>query len=384
MQSVKTTAPRPHLQIVSETSSTAELSSTKPYQWILHPVLDILFCCGGLVWILFGGHIASIKFLGADNPVLQQLLLVSAVGTLVFGESHIAATLLRIYKPAANEKISKSSNSSDYAGWGAVTCGILALAGLFTPGLPSIYVKLYLLIVAHHFTAQTYGLVILYCYKRDYKLGRFDKASIAAVLNTTMLFAVVRQLTYRSWSGETFLEQRIPFWAVTPEWVLHATIFALAVCVLNFMLLVIRRSIMSKEVFPLPSLLLLISGVAIFVLGSKMTGILWLYAPAFFHGSQYLILTTAAHLKEQGLPEQIRSKHLISLLSAPVTQKYFGLLLMVAIFIYAGVPHVLSQFGFDDKVAFAVVFTTMNFHHFICDRFLWKMRNPKVRALLLD
>ncbi|HMO22612.1 MAG TPA: hypothetical protein PKC98_16765, partial [Candidatus Melainabacteria bacterium] len=59
----------------------ANRSNVNP--WILNPVLDTVFGFGGLVWIFFFFHYFFLKGEGSET-----LLSVSAVGALVFAESH--------------------------------------------------------------------------------------------------------------------------------------------------------------------------------------------------------------------------------------------------------------------------------------------------------
>src|SRR5215470_6369616 len=71
-------------------------ASGRPYEWILHPVLDLLFCCGGIVWILFALHYCAFGPDSTAKPV-QIMVALAALGTIGLGETHIVATLQRIY-----------------------------------------------------------------------------------------------------------------------------------------------------------------------------------------------------------------------------------------------------------------------------------------------
>jgi hypothetical protein len=46
-------------------------------------------------------------------------------------------------------------------------------------------------------------------------------------------------------------------------------------------------------------------------------------------------------------------------------------------------PGLLQDFGFDYKVAFATIFCVINFHHFLIDAAIWRLRDPRVRNLLI-
>ena len=52
-------------------------------------------------------------------------------------------------------------------------------------------------------------------------------------------------------------------------------------------------------------------------------------------------------------------------------------------FIYVAMPRLLQEFGFSYTLAFATVFVTINIHHFLTDAAIWKLKDQKVRKVLL-
>ena len=362
------------LRLVERSS---EPAADRSYGWILHPVVDLLFCCGGLVWILFAIHYFV---LGphATNIQAQTLLTASALGTIFLGETHTVASLVRLYGEKRFEK-----NFSLYTCLITLALSALALVACSNKDLPPILAKVYLLIVSQHFTKQTYGIVLLYCMKRNFKMGVWDKRLLACLMQATMVFAIVRQLTYKSWSGGEFLGQTIPFWGPLPEWIFVACSLWLAASAGLLLARMAFRYQNKNEVFPLPALMLTITGVAIFVCGSNLTGTLWLYVPAFFHGSQYLVVTTSVYLKEQGELQKVPPQKICSLLTQQKALRYFGFLIIAAIALFIGIPHLLQQFGFSYIMAVTAIFTTVQFHHVIVDHAIWRMKDKSTRDLLL-
>ncbi len=352
--------------------------ATAQYPWILNPVADMLFCCGGMAWILFILHYFVFGST-ASKGIAQTFIVIAGLGTILFSETHTMATLVRVYRDDQTRL-----RFSMYTHWAALGFAALALGGLFIHSLVPIYAKIYLLIVSQHFTAQTYGIILLYCYKRNYLLANFEKQCLALLMNATMLYAILRQFTYPTQSEEIFLGQKLPFWGPLPAWILFVVIALVIFTTLGFIAIIISKGLSDKRWMPLPALFLTITGVSIFMFGSKMTGILWLYVPAFFHGSQYLIVSLAHYMKEQ--PSPISSTNLsgMSMLRTGRAQHYLAFLLMAAIFTYVGVPNVLAQFGFDYTIAFATIFTTMQFHHILIDRVIWKLREAKLRSILVS
>jgi len=352
-------------------------SGKKPYEWILHPVLDLLFCCGGILWILFPLHYFILRN-QASSLLAQVLVCTAALGTIFFSQSHTIATLVRVY----NDKETRERFSL-YTYWLALACAGLALLGCLNKDIAGVFCKIYLLIVSQHFTAQTYGLALLYCLKRNYCLNNLDKGILAAVMRSTLWFAVLRQCTYKDWSGTKFLGQDLPFWGPLPEWMVQAAAICIMLSSLALVFRIARRFVLDKQIFPLPAALLVVTGALIFLLGSKMTGTLWIYVPAFFHSSQYLIASTAFYLKEKGLPDGLSTHQIAYALSSESCIRYMGFLVIAGLALFLGIPEMLKQFGFDHTLAIASIFTTVQFHHVLTDHAIWRMREQSVRELLV-
>lgn len=348
-----------------------------PYPWILHPSIDLLFCCGGILWLVFPLHYLVLGE-ASRSIAAQWLVVLAALGTVLLSQSHAIATLVRIYNDAESRE-----RFSLYTYWFALACSGLALAGCLHKELAGVYCKIYLLIVSQHFTAQTYGIALLYCVKRSYKMSSLDRHILSTLMRATLWYAVLRQCTYRKWSGETFLGQQIPFWGPLPEWMVHLASVGIVVSALALTARILHKYFKEKQFIPFPSLMLIITGVLIFVLDSRMTGILWIYVPAFFHGSQYLVATTAYYLKERGLPEGTSPAQISAVLLTEPALRYIGFLILAGLALFMGVPQLLAQFGFDHGVAVAVIFTTVQFHHVLTDHAIWRLRDNRTRTLLV-
>jgi hypothetical protein len=351
-------------------------AAANSYGWILHPAIDLMMCCGGLVWLLFAFH--NFLVLPLHNEKLTALMsLLVIIATHALSETHTSATLFRAYATTETRK-----RYSLYTKWAALACAALALAGLFIKGFTPVMAKVYMLWVVQHFTAQTYGLCLLYCYKNNYKLGDRDKLVLSGLLNLTAAYAIIRQLTYKEWNGNGFLAQTIPFWGPLPEWICTASMYSVVLAAAAFVAITAIKFAKERQILPLPAAFMLLTGVSIFVVGRDIAGVLWLYVPAFFHGAQYVVVTCAHHLKEKGLPEGTAPSEMWRLLSSPTALKYLGSLLGAAVIIYIGVPRLLQDCGFDYTLTFATIFCAVNLHHFLTDQAIWKLRDPKLRKAL--
>lgn len=347
-----------------------------PYGWIINPVIDVVFCCGGLLWLMYFANSLAIKYLsGAD----ATFALVAIAGTHILSETHTAATLERLHQSEATRKaLSKVGLIS------ALLCVLLAVASLIIPGVAAIYVKIYLLWIVQHFMAQTYGISLIYCYKRNYLLSLWEKRILKFAVDATIAYGIARQLTFREWSVDSFVGQSIPFWGPLPMPIFTAIDCIFKLSIISFAVMIGLKFLRERKIFPLPAALLTVSGIAIFSVPRDMTTNLWVYVPAFYHGCQYLVVSTSYMLKERGLPENVSTAQLSTLLLKPSSLKYFATLFVVGVFIYGGMPGLLQDFGFDFKIAYATVFTVINFHHFFIDAAIWRLRDPHVRKLLIS
>lgn len=364
--------------LLGKKTAEKQVEFTGHFGWILHPAIDLLLVCGGLAWLFFALHYFIAKP-AMSYPLLQILAFTVLIGTHLLSETHTAATLVRAYaEPTERRRLSL------YTEWGALACLTLLFAGLFIKGFTPIMAKVYLLLVVHHFTAQSYGLALLYCLKRGYKLALWEKTILQSIFTTTAIFAVVRQMVFKDWSPNGFLAQIIPFWGPLPVWTMTVSIWMLALSAVLCVLMISRKLICDRVMLPLPSALLMVTTVLMYTFDHNASGVVWLYIPAFFHGSQYVVISLAHYLKQRGFPEGMKPEQIGRLAFQSDGMKYLGFLLMGGIVIYIGLPRFLTEFGIGYTQAFAAVFCAVNLHHFLTDQAIWKLRNPKLRTELIN
>lgn len=363
------------VSIVASTEQSAEQKKTVPYTWILNPTVDLIFCCGGLLWLMY---LANLLFASHMPMANGPLILLTVAGTHILSETHTAATLERLHQSEPTRKA-----LSNFGLIATVVCFLLAVASLVTPALPAIFAKIYLLWIVQHFMAQSYGIALIYCYKRNYIMNLWEKRIFKLVIDATIAYGILKQLTFKEWSMDKFIGQTLPFWGPLPEPIFAVADWTLKIAVVGFVAMIVRKFIIERKVFPLPAALITVTAVAIFTLPKSVTTSLWVYVPAFYHGSQYLVVSTSYFLKERGLPENVSTAQVGKLLFKPITMKYFATLFVIGVFIYGGLPGLLQDFGFDYKIAFATIFCVINFHHFLIDAAIWRLRDPRVRKLLI-
>lgn len=398
---------------VQRESSAESFSGSK---WILSRELDLLLCCGGLVWILFVFQVFAIEVAGSMF-LSDVLAMFATIGAHAFGETHIAATLFilygtRLFGQAAVRRSGprvpeRSKNSfvvqSIYL---PVVGALVCLSGLLIQGVTGILLKIYLLWVVQHFIAQAYGIALIYCHKHSYQLQRIEKQSFQFLLNSMAAVVIIRQLTDERWSTSNMLGIEIPFWGPLPAAVYEAAVLALQCGTVLFCALIVAKFVRERRSFPLPAMLLVVTIVATFLLPHVWSDLLLLYVPPFFHGTQYLAVTLSRHIRDHNnsvAPEvemEVPGAEVGSNVSQVVKEQrtdtgarvnfqvrkmcsraaslrqlvlsYFASLLVLSVVLYVCVPGLLMVGGYSWQVAFANVFCVVNLHHFLTDMAIWR------------
>jgi len=342
-------------------------------RWLVNPYIDLLFCCGGAVWI------AALSYDWAtreySNEFTMSFAVVLTLLTHSLANPHTSATWLRIYgDPAENKRF------RFYSVWLAIGMVALGAFALTQPGWPAAFANLYLLWVILHYTSQVYGIALLYCVRWGYRFAPWEKNVFKYTLIFTALFAIARKLAWREYAIPQFLGLPMPFWGPIPDWIAYISGALWAASTLLFVFIVVDKFFREGAVLPAPVVLLLISiGVFILATGPLMYAV-WLFVPAFFHGSQYLMVSGVYHFGKKRQDDASFTAKLFSWEGV----KYWAVLVIIGNFIYAGAPTFLSELGVSYVAGLAVIFSVVNFHHFLTDAAIWKLRDPKTREVLLN
>ena len=353
-----------------------------PYRWILSPFVDIFFGCGGLMWCLLAVYATSYVAFGQGSSDTQQNFLVAmaalGIGGLAIADMHNCATFVRLYE---------TKEIRNGLPWITKAGPFLIAGALFFslyPPVISLLAKVYLLLVAQHFTAQTYGIALIYCFKRGYQMSENDKLLLKWLLRATMFVAVIRQLSLSEYSKTTIFGVTAYDWFIMPD---HANYFSMFIFVgvaITFCYNTMRKAVLHNQFLPAPVVLLLVTTIGIFIAGADLLGQMWLFVPAFFHASQYLVVTTSYNLKRQGLPEGVQMKEIVTQLGSRTNIEYWSLLLFISLFLYAALPILITSVtGLGFEYAFGMVFVVVNLHHFAADHAIWRLRDPRIRQLLV-
>ena len=361
---------------ITDNSSSTEKAEA-PYGWILHPVVDMMFCCGGLIWLMY----FACAFAPQAALTKQFLWAAGIIGILLFGVTHAPATFLRVYASKHNSKTLTVT---------VTISGLLLLAlgviGLKAFALLIILGKILQIWYLQHFYAQLFGVSLIYCYKRGYVFKNWEKQILLRMTQAAALVAIVGVFTYLEYGRLTVYDFSLPFWGPLPEWIFATCQVILVALTLAFAAVVGRKYFVDKEMMPIPALCTLATGIILFavmrkafdaVLGSVIIGY-------FFHNCQYLTITASYYFKEH-IQQDTRFANVWKMFFTWRSARYFAIVMSIGVFISYLFPLWLGDYcGVDKVAAFTMVFVVLNLHHYFSDAFVWRLRDKNVQKLLIS
>ncbi|MBX9939517.1 MAG: hypothetical protein K2Y32_09700 [Candidatus Obscuribacterales bacterium] len=367
----------------------AVATSTSPYSWVVGPVFDYLFVVGGFFWILFMLQIywfhwdtLDPKAPGLAGTASYGLLLAQTLGTYLFADAHTVSTYMRIYSTAENRERFKLY--AYYLPWMSL---LLFSLCLLYPRAAGFCVYLHLMWVFQHYVGQTFGISLVYCYKRGYVLKNWERETYRWFMHSFSAFVISRILCYRDHSPDDLWGVKLPFYAL-PEILAQVCTVIFAVMSCAFVYVLLRKAILEKQYFPLPSLCLVFTILGIGLSTGMAHAILWVYGPPFFHGSQYLAVSVSFFLKEKALKisrDRMAevSRHVLRECFSRDGRFYWGMVISAGFLIYVCIPKVLENYGFDFVATATIIQACINFHHFTADGAIWRLRDKTCREVLL-
>ncbi len=377
MQDIASSSGNDTSQIIEGEVTEACLPGSSP--WILNPLLDYLFVAGGMLWILWG--LSALGTATKNDPTSMVYGAILFCGSLLISDVHGPATLARVYTSATTPN--KTRRLVTLA---AVIFIALGLPCLFNPGLAAIFTKITLLWGVQHYTAQTYGVVMIYSMKRKFNLAPFERLVVQNLLRAQILFVWTRACTYKEYGSLNFMGLDIPFWGPLPIGFLIFSQFALVLMMIAFVLTFAYRFYSERRLLPLPAILSIVSVITLTFLARDNFN--YLIGVIFYHASQYLAITYSYYLRELALKRAQANPT-----TAPPALKevffsrpsllYYASILLVGLFITFLLPKGIAFFGISFTLALCVVYSVFNCHHYLADSFIWRIRDEKVRQLLV-
>ncbi|HZQ24336.1 MAG TPA: hypothetical protein VFA89_16225 [Terriglobales bacterium] len=347
--------------------STSRSGASSSALWIYNPWLDMVVGCGA-----WSAPLLLLTYFVATSNTLAWSVGFYALA-LFFNYPHYMATLYRAYH-----------RQEDFHKYRVFTVHITALivaALLFThfwfKALPWIF-TLYLTLSPWHYSGQNYGLFMMFARRAGAKPSKGEQRAIYAAFVVSYLVLLISFHTGIS-QDPMFLSWGIPGKISSIAAILLGIAFAL--------LAAFGISPLSEQVGwrPLvPALTLFSTQFVWFLLPTALafgerlripqsrysTGIL-----AIMHSAQYLWITSYYARREAKAEAQSNWRPLA----------YFGVLVVGGIALFVPGPWLASRvFHFDFTASFLIFTALVNIHHFILDGAIWKLRDGRIAALLVN
>jgi len=331
-------------------------------RWFVSPAVDLLFCCGGALWLLVACHYVfgwQLRY-AMDGPGVFAGSVAALIGVICLSDAHVAASLFRFY---GTDELRRRNRAVSYLIPAGLAC--LGIASLFKTAILALGLRAYLLLITHHLAWQTYGIVLLYCRKQGSMLSPQRKLGLKLFFSALTLHGMAQQVGNPKFLsvGAIF---STPFLTV-PDGVVASTQVVLIAALLLVVLQNLRAS--HKDRLPFSCWLLLGTSVLIYSFAIEILQVFWLYVPAFFHGSQYIVVLASTRLA--GRNNQT-SASVFAELARDENASFWLWAMAIGVAIYIGIPTTLSHFGFNLITAFNAVFWSVNLFHFAIDSVMWK------------
>jgi hypothetical protein len=295
----------------------------------------------------------------------------------IFADTHTAATYMRIY--ATKESRKRFKLYTNYLPF--VSLALFAGAMAYQP-MASVVVYIHLMWVYQHYTSQTYGISLIYCYKRGYLMSARERLVFKYMFFALAATVITRILTLEQYSPNDYWGLAMPFWGL-PVWLFQLSCLALITLTLTWVALVISKYCKEKKLPPVPAVMSVVCVAAIGLSAGYANAMFWLWGAAFFHGSQYCTVSLAYYLKEKGLPPGLSAWNISKAMVSPAALKWIGIAILVGTFIYVGIPDFFQHFGYKFVFTATVIQACLNFHHFVTDAAIWRLRDAKCREILI-
>lgn len=341
--------------------------STLARQWrgtmFLNPFWDYLLI--GSVWSLAATAALMLNprwFAAADTVTLVTLV-------LAINSAHFAASTVRLYSNRANF----DNHRFLTLGLPLVAFAVLAACVALPEQLGRHLQALYLTWSPYHYAAQTFGLTMMYCHRSGVTMSGTDRRLVYWVCLLPFLRAFLGAPT----SGLGWFVTReqlggIPFMLSGLDLVTDALTW------LTFLLpvtLVVRFQRVHRSGFPLIGVCMIVANGAWWILLDFVDAFV---VATIAHGLQYLTIVLIYHTREQTRrPDNVRG---------PVfhAAAFYGKCLVLGYALFYCWPYAFVMAGAGLAESMILVIAIINVHHFIVDRYIWRLRKPETRAVLAE
>ena len=328
---------------------------TKLGRTFVGPAFDGLIIGGGLSLLV----IPLLSFSPGSVSAFQLSLVL-----LLANSAHFAASTVRLYtKPGAIQDWPFVA-----AGLPLVAFAVATVCIVFGSTLGEHLYALALTWSPFHYAAQAYGLAMVYCHRSGYRVDENGQWWLYATCMVPFAHAFIA-------SNGAGVE-----WFVAAETLADPTVGAIrggaigALAIATFAAPVVAWFVLRRSAGSSPPAI-----VALLVVSNGAWWVVFPYTGAFawatvFHGIQYLAIVLIFYVREQGgLPGNTRSPLVHAL-------RFYAMTLALAYALFHALPAGYVALGFAHSESILLVVAVVNIHHFIVDRYIWRVRRDARNA----
>ncbi len=336
--------------------------------WIWNPWLDVLVGCGA-----WSAPLLVVAYV-ATQAHTQQWSFAFYFLALIFNYPHFMATVYRAYH--TREQFEK------YRIFTVHITLLLLLAAVLTHTVPVLLPWVFTLYICWspwHYSGQNFGLLMMFSRRAGLQPEKRERHALYAAFIASYVLLMLNFHTGAS-SDDMILSLGIPArWALPPK--IFCAVFFLAAggwALTRFA----RRAKSWRDM--VPPLTLFVSQFLWFVafVGLEVSGRLQVQQTrystgmlAVLHSTQYLWITSYYQRREARSAGQVNWSF----------TGYFATLVAGGIGLFVPLPWIVSRLAHVDFTASFLAFTALvNIHHFILDGAVWKLRDTRIAALLID
>lgn len=364
--------------------------STRPQNvWLYGPIPDLLFGAGLFYLVILTVVTLAGSATGGVLPASSIPILI-----LIFSGAHYGGTLLRVFEHEDERRTYRF-----FTVHATILMIVVLLGSLYSPTAGSILITVYLTWSPWHYTGQNYGIAVMFLRRRGVEISPAAKNWLYAsfVLSYLSVFlnfhfeGGIGQLYPIGYgadeqSGFGFASLGLPGAIRSILLPLVGIGYVTSIVASGFLL---TRSSNLKAIAPVGLVVLiqaawfaiphltyfaqLDTNIPAFTLKGSNNFEAYFVWTALGHAIQYLWITSYYAREDSRWPGFTRY----------FTKAFvFGNAVWAAPVILMG-PDALGRPDYDGGLALSVA-AAVNLHHFIVDGAIWKLRNPKIAAVLLQ
>jgi tetratricopeptide (TPR) repeat protein len=350
-----------------KTSTAGPRVESAPAVWVYNPWLDLIVGCGA-----WSAPLLLLAYYASRSSALGWSMAFYGLA-LFFNYPHYMATIYRAYH-----------NQADFQKYRIFTVHITALIALtlilshfWFRAIPWIF-TLYLVWSPWHYSGQNYGLFMMFARRGGAAPSAAGRQALYSAFLISYLILLLSFLTGPS-NDPLFVSPGIP------ERISSVAVLFLGAAFIGCS--VYGWSGLAQQVGwgrLLPALTLFSTQCLWFLLPTVLSLAEGLRVPqsryssgvfAVMHSAQYLWITSYYARREAGAKGAGGWRPFA----------YFALLVLGGIALFVPGPWLASRLFHSDFAASFLIFTAlMNIHHFILDGAIWKLRDSRIAALLLN